>query len=150
MQHRSHSIKLYNVLFPVWMLFLFPAMWLIILPGNFLIDSLVLLIAMYALKLADKKSFYKKHILKIFAFGMLADIIGSGVMFALLLLEISTSADELYLTIPAMLLSAALIYVFNYFVTFKHSDKELRHKLSLTFAIATAPYTFLIPTSWIY
>ena len=43
---KKGRVKLYNVLFPVWMLMMFPGMWLIILPGNFIIDSLVLLITM--------------------------------------------------------------------------------------------------------
>lgn len=150
MQHRSRSIKLYNVLFPVWMLLLFPQMWLIVLPGNFLIDSLVLIIGMYALKTADKKQCYKQHILKIFAFGLASDFVGAAFLLLMAVLEISTFGDEWYFTVPAMLVSAALIYVFNYFVTFKHSEAQFRRKMALTFAIATAPYTFLIPTSWIY
>ena len=69
--------RLYNVLFPAWFLMLIPTVWLIVLPGNFLIDSLVLVAAMFALKTGEKKQFYKKHILKIFLFGLLADAIGS-------------------------------------------------------------------------
>ena len=59
------DVKLYNVLFPFWMLLLFPQMWLIVLPGNFIIDSLVLLISMAVLKISDKKQWYNQHILKI-------------------------------------------------------------------------------------
>ena len=143
------NVTLYNVIFPFWMLYLFPVMWLVIIPSNFLIDSLVLIISMFALKIADKKQFYKKHILKIFAFGMLSDIIGSATMFLAVWLEISTMADEWYLLVPAIILSASAIFLFNYFFTFKKEDKNIRLKLSLTFAIITAPYTFFIPTSWI-
>ena len=53
------EIKLYNVLFPLWMLMLFPITWLIILPGNFIIDSIVLIICMFALKFENKKQMYK-------------------------------------------------------------------------------------------
>lgn len=150
MEKRQKSVKLYNVLFPVWFLILLPQLWLIVLPGNFLIDSAVLLICMYALKMEDKKAFYKRHIFKIFAFGMLADFLGAALLFVTLILEIGTYGDELYLTGPAMLVAAGLIYVFNYFVTFRDCEKNLRRKLSLTYAIATAPYTFLIPSRWIY
>ena len=143
------NVTLYNVIFPFWMLYLFPVMWLIIIPSNFLIDSLVLIISMFALKIADKKQFYKKHILKIFAFGMLSDIIGAAFMFLTVWLEISTMADEWYLLVPAIILSAGAIFLFNYFFTFKKEDKNIRLKLSLIFAIITAPYTFFIPTSWI-
>ena len=50
--NRSKSVTLYNVLFPIWMILLFPQMWLIVLPGNFLIDSLVLLASMAFLKMS--------------------------------------------------------------------------------------------------
>ena len=149
--NNKNETRLYNVLFPFWMLLLFPQVWLIVLPGNFIIDSIVLIVAMLALKMADKKQFYKRHILKIFLFGMLSDIIGAGYMFRLMLIfEVGAMGDELYLTAPALIISAALIYVFNYFVTLGKDDKVLRFKLSLIFATVTAPYTFLIPTSWMY
>ena len=143
--------KLYNVLFPVWMLMMFPVMWLIILPGNFIIDSLVLLITMKILNYADKKLFYKKHILKIFLFGMLADLIGALFIYLMMyVFEIGNMCDELYLTIPGLLIAGLMIFIFNYFITFKKLDKKERLRLSLIFAIITAPYTYLIPTSWIY
>lgn len=82
---KNKDVKLYNVLFPFWMILLFPSMWLIILPGNFIIDSLVLVISMYALKLSFKKEFYKKHILKIFSFGILSDVLGALYMLVLVL-----------------------------------------------------------------
>ena len=146
------DFKLYNVLFPVWMLLMFPTTWLVIIPGNFLIDSLVFCAAMFALKLTDKKVFYKKNILKIFLFGFLADILAAAVMLLLhLAFELGGGlADGPILTVPGVLLAAGLIFLFNYFISFRKEDKSLRFKLSLTFAIATAPYTFLIPSSWIY
>lgn len=148
---QKNSLKLYNVLFPVWFLMLLPQLWLVILPGNFIIDSLVLIISMYALKITEKKAFYKQHILKIFLFGMLSDIIGAAYLFIMaFVFELGIMGDELYLTGPALLISAAMIFVFNYYVTFKKDEPALRLKFSLIFAIVTAPYTFLIPSSWIY
>ena len=148
---KNSDIKLYNVLFPFWMLLLFPQMWAIVLPGNFIIDSIVLIISMFALKMTEKKQFYKRHIFQIWGFGMLSDIVGAAYMFLLMwAFEVGSMGDELYLTIPALIISAALIFVLNYFVTFRKSDKVLRLKLALTFTIVTAPYTFLIPSSWLY
>ena len=147
----KNDTKLYNVLFPFWMLLLFPQVWAIVLLGNFIIDSLVLIICMYALKMTEKKRFYMRHIFPIWGFGMLSDIIGAAYMFLLMwAFEVGRMGDELYLTIPALIISAILIFVLNYFVTFRKSDKVLRLKLALTFAIVTAPYTFLIPSSWLY
>lgn len=151
MNNKKNDIKLYNVLFPFWMLLLFPQLWLIVLPGNFIIDSLVLIISMFLLKISDKKHYYKRHILKIYGFGMLSDIVGSAYMLLLMLVfQVGRMGDEPYLTIPALIISAVLIFVLNYFVTFKNTDKALRLKLSVIFAIVTAPYTFLIPSSWLY
>lgn len=143
--------KLYNVLFPVWLLLIFPAVWLIVFPGNFIIDSLVLIISMYLLKMHSKKIFYKRHILKVFIFGLLADVIGSAFLFLMCyVFELGTVGDELYLTIPGVLISALMIFIFNYFFTFRKIGKKNRILFSLIFAVVTAPYTFLIPTSWLY
>ncbi|MCF0109901.1 MAG: hypothetical protein HUJ57_07550 [Erysipelotrichaceae bacterium] len=148
MENKNKSFKLYNVLFPIWML---PEAWLIVLVGNFAIDSLVLYIGMSVFKIEQKLEFYKKHILKVFGFGLLADILGAVFMFVLMFVfNIGAMGDELYLTIPGLIVSAVLIYVFNYNVTFKDVDQPTRKKLSLLFAIVTAPYTFLIPSRVIW
>ena len=154
MSSKKTGIKLYNVIFPVWMLLLLPAAWLIVLPGNFIIDSIVLLISMVMLKIEEKKECYKEHIWKIYGFGLLSDIIGSAYM---LFMEFvfkghigGTLGDELPLTLPALVISAVLIFVFNYYITFKDIDKKLSFKLALIFAVVTAPYTFLIPTRWLW
>ena len=128
-----------------------PWLWLIVLPGNFIIDSIVLIISMAILKVADKKQWYKRYIFKIFGFGMIADIIGSAYMLLMMMVfEVGTMGDELYLTLPALAISAILIFLFNYLFTFKKTDKSLRLKFSVIFAAVTAPYTFLVPSSWIY
>ena len=144
------DVTLYNVLFPFWMLLLIPYLWLIILPGNFFIDSLVLLAAMAIFKIADRKRWYKQYIVPIFCFGILSDLIGSGYMLLMVVLNVSRMGDEWYLTVPAILIVAAAIFLLNYFVTFRREDKAIRLKMALTFAIVTAPYTFLVPSSWLY
>ena len=45
--------KLYNVLFPIWVLVFFPIFWLVALPANFLIDTIVLLISLKFFKITD-------------------------------------------------------------------------------------------------
>ena len=77
---KPKEVRRYNVLFPFWMMMLFPTVWLIVLPGNFLIDSLVLFIALRWLGIDEKKLWYKRHILKIFTFGMLSDLVGAAYM----------------------------------------------------------------------
>ena len=51
----KREIRLYNVILPVWLLWLFPQVWLIVLPGNLLVDGVVLLLTLLALKRRDKK-----------------------------------------------------------------------------------------------
>ena len=58
--------------------------------------------------------------------------------------------DELYITLPGLLIAAALIFVFNYFITFRKADKKLRLWMPVIFAVFTAPYTFLTPSAWLY
>ncbi len=140
--------KLYNIIFPIWFLMLFPIAWLVIIPCNFLIDSLVLILSMIILKINDRKEVYNKSIIKIVLFGFLADIIGAGLL--LLVCYLFELSDEIYITLPAMVISAILIFVFDYFISFKKFDKKNRLKLSIIYAVVTAPYTFLIPMSWTY
>lgn len=151
MNSKKSDIKLYNVLFPFWMILLFPQLWLIVLPGNFIIDSIVLIISMIALKVTDKKQWYKRYIIKIYLFGMISDIVGAAYLLLLMIVfQVGQMGDELYLTIPALVISSSLIFILNYFITFKKIDKLLRLKVSLIFALVTAPYTFLVPSSWLY
>ena len=151
MNRNKKGIKLYNVLFPFWMLMLFPQLWLIILPGNFIIDSLVLIIRLKLLKIGDRKQWYKTYILKIFIIGMISDIMGSAYMlFMMLVFDVGYMGDELYLTIPGLVIASVWIFLLNYHVTFKNLDKKMRLKLAVIFAVATAPYTFLVPSSWLY
>ena len=150
MNCKKNNVKLYNVLFPFWMLLLFPRVWLIILPGTFIIASLVLLLGMAAWKIAKKKQWYKQYIVPIFGFGMLSDLIGAAYMLLMVVLEVGRMGDEWYLTVPALILSAVMIFVLNYYVTFRKVEKVLRLKMAILFAVVTAPYTFLIPSSWLY
>lgn len=145
------EIRLYNVLFPVWMLMTLPVIWWIVIPGNFIIDSLVLVIAMKALKLENRWEFYRMHIIQVFLLGFLADVLASVPMWLGVFLELGGPlADSPVLTVPGVLLAGVLIYVFDYCISFRKLDKNLRKKLALTFAIVTAPYTYLIPSRWIY
>lgn len=147
----KQDIKLYNVFFPLWMILLFPHVWILVFPVNFLVDSLVLIISMAVLKMVERKKFFWSHIWKVFAFGMLADFVGAGYMYLMTaVLELAFLGDEWYITLPALIISAGLIFVFNYFITFRKDEKAIRLKFALIYTIATAPYTFLVPLSWLY
>ena len=145
------EVRLYNVLFPVWMLMTLPVIWWIVIPGNFLIDSLVLTMAMKVLKIENRWAFYRAHIIPVFLLGFTADLLASAPMWLGMYLELGGPlADSPVITVPGVLLAGVLIYGFDYAVSFRRLDNPLRRKLALIFAVATAPYTYLIPSGWLY
>ena len=155
------EIKFYNIIFPVWSLFLIPMAWLIILPANFIIDSLVFLGAMAVFKIADKKNKYLKCIFRIWVFGLLADIIGSGLMFLALAfdyVDYGTALNPLaspgafLFTSVGVVVAGACIYLFNYkwVLPLILIDRVEIRKIALTIAIFTAPYTMYIPATFFY
>ena len=73
--------KLYNVLFPLWFLLLVPISWLIVIPANFVIDLLALLLAMKLLRMPDIGKNLKSAVLKSWLAGFAADLVGGGAMF---------------------------------------------------------------------
>ena len=145
------EMRLYNILFPIWFLLFIPITWVVVLPANFVIDSLVILITMKMIGVKFKKRMYKESILKVWGFGFLADIIGAAFLFVTMwILELAIPGEDyLYLAI-AVLISAVFIFIFNYRVSFKGYDKRTRFRMALSLSILTAPYTFLIPLNWIY
>ena len=146
---KNKEIRFYNILFPIWMLMLIPTAWIAVLPINFIVDSLVILITMKAIGVKYKGKMYRKSILKVWIFGFVADMIGAGALLGAMYADIFRG-DEIYLTLPAMLIAALFIFIFNYKISFKEYDKATRLKMAINLAIFTAPYTFLIPISWIY
>ena len=150
------DIKLYNALFPLWMILAFPWYFILaVLPGNFLIDSIVLFVVMHCFKIASqgKWDFYKRHIFKIFGFGLLSDVTGAVFMFGagFCLPGIVRLWDEPIITVPGIIIASGLIYFFNFRFTFKSiAERKMRIKLALIFAIATAPYTFVVPSELLY
>lgn len=151
------DIKLYNIIFPLWAFYLFPFYWHIILPANFIIDSIVFAAAMAVLKIADKKNNYKRCILRIWAYGFLADIIGAGFLFLLLMfgyIEYSTAFDPLgspiafAVTSLGVVLAGVCIYLFNYkkvllLIDLGNADRK---RIAILIAVFTAPYAMYIST----
>ena len=166
------DIKLYNLIFPIWLLLFFPPVVIFTLAGNFLIDSLVVVICFFVFKLAEKgyalKTFYRKSIVKVWLLGFLADIFGAAILFLMGILgedfgvpqEMASAicfnpfenAGAAAAVFFAILVSGLLIFLFNYNISFKRCIEEnsLRIKTALTLAIITMPCTFLVPTQWFY
>lgn len=135
------------------MFFIIPTwLWLIILPVNFAVDSIVLILAACYYKLENKLSLWKKSILKIWIIGFLCDFAGAVLSLVILMLSSLFNFDVGYyrdflVAIPGVIFSGVLIYFANRWLSFRKTglDSVSVHKLSLALAVFTAPYTMLIP-----
>ena len=155
-RRQKHGVRLYNVLFPAWMFYLFPSwLWLVILPANFAVDSLVLCLAMRRLGIAEQREIWRKSILRIWAVGFLSDFLGALLTLGLMLLidafhltwDIYLFPGTTLLAVPGVILSGVLIYRLDRRYAFAKclSDERQIHRLSLALAFFTAPYAMLIP-----
>lgn len=156
--------RLYNVIFPVWLLYLVPVVWLIVIPANLLIDCVVVFVTLCVLKHDQKWAILKQVWWKVWLLGFAADVV--GVLFLLPAMQLSSilpdpvwdlvepvmyncflSPVAFVWTGLAVALSGVCIYFFDKWV-FRScsllSDRE-RHILALSLAIITAPWTFFIP-----
>ena len=55
---KDNSVRLYNVMFPIWFLFFFPALWLVILPVYFGVDTLVLMLSAKRQGIEERKALW--------------------------------------------------------------------------------------------
>ena len=71
------DVKLYNMILPPFMLFFFvPFLWIVSALGNFIIDSIVLLIISIFIYKKFTWQLYKKSIIPVFLYGFLSDFLG--------------------------------------------------------------------------
>lgn len=159
--------KLYNVIFPIWLILVVPPVILITLPSNFIIDSIVLIIGFWILKLTNWFDNYKKSILKIWIIGFIVDVLGSILLLVTQFINSGTLYDKLvyplmwnpfeniiaflYVLIVTII-CGALIFIINYKFSFKKTDLDDKSKktISLLLGIVTAPYLFFFPTEYLY
>ena len=171
---KSSGTKLYNVIFPIWLLLMIPQLWLISLPANFLIDLLVLYFSMKVLRVENRKENVKKAIWKTWIVGFASDFVGGFGMFLVALLDFDyntsfgkwwhdnlTNAvmynpfDSIYAilwTTMCVIITSVLIYFMNKKWCLKRLEitDEQKKKVALALAIFTAPYLFYLPTAWFW
>ena len=156
MSKMRRDSRLYNILFPIWLFYLIPTgIWLIIFPANFVIDSLVLYIAMKHYSSDGFADVWRKSILRIWGIGFICDLAGAFLIMAIEILRgyMLPSINTFYfpgatiIAIPGVLLSGVLIYRIDRVYAFKNCNMEmgLVKKLSWALSIFTAPYAMLIP-----
>lgn len=160
--------RMYNIFFPIFFFFLIPVIWLWVLPINFAIDSLVIVLSLYYLKMTEIKVKWFKVIFKVWIIGFLSDLIGCVILLPSLFLAdrkdwLGEAAVKLMfhpysnplsalITILAVVIAGYMIYLLNCRFSFNNIDIEpqMKKKLSLYLAVFTAPYVLLIPSAWLY
>lgn len=166
-EFKIKKFRVYNVFFPIWLIFLFPPIIFAVLIINFMIDSLVVTISLKKMKIEHAKTIYKRTILKTWIFGFLSDIAGVLCLIPVLFINPNSpwwqDLQEAIIVNPfshpiallilcfAIFVAGVLIYFLN-MSAFKHTElsQSQRKKISLHLAIFTAPYFFLLPMVAIY
>ncbi len=161
------EIRLYNMMFPVWLLVVFPVAWIPVIISNFLIDSAVLLIYLKIKNIDGKKEIWKKSIIRIFLFGILGDIAGGllmvgetfifdnigmhGVSMSITYNPWGNIIAFLY-TVMCMFIASFVIYKLDKKFALRKTalDDSVKRKIALIFAVFTTPILFLMPSYWIY
>jgi len=155
----KRDIKLYNIIFPMWSIYFygmfFIPLWMILLPANFIVDTLVLLLLFWRLKLPEKKKLYWKGIWKTWGFGFLADVLASALMVFISWTNILPFNEYLPISsVPAFLfttfgvvLAGVLIYLFHMKFVWRKTEiaEKDKKKIALGMAVLTAPYLMYLP-----
>ena len=168
MKANTGSVKLCNVLFPIWILIFFPQVLAIVIPGNLIVDAAVLLLALAAMHHRAKGAVIRKCWWKVWLLGFAADLIGAAWMvlgwFVTSWVPSLDSSLGKILYNPfghpaAFLWTAAGVAIAGWFIFLLdrrvvRSVPELTSRqstrLALTFAIVTAPWLFFLPLYSLY
>ena len=165
----KRSTRLYNVIFPIWLLLSplvlpFSALiFLIALVGNFIIDTLVVWLSLRLQHITDAWQQTKKVIVKVWLYGFLADLLGAILMLGAAMATSEANYDfhaALMYTSPfnympaalfallCVIVTGVLIYRFDSRKALPGADLDdrTRRMTALALAIITAPWTFLLPT----
>lgn len=156
--------RIYNLLFPIWIIWLFPQVLVFVIPGNLAIDCAVLFITLLALNHQQKGAVVKELWWKFWLLGFAADLVGTAWMFLGWLLAVPFEdfwEDTLrYImhdpfghplaflwTLAGVALAGVCIYSFDKRAmgSCELLDRRQRHVIALTMAIVTAPWLFFLP-----
>lgn len=153
----KRDIKLYNLIFPMWGIYfyalVFPYFYVLLLPANFIVDTVMLLLLFFLLRVPEKKELYWDGIWKTWGFGFLADFAAAGVLVGLsgampfnIYAPISSVGAFLFATV-GVVLAGVLIYFFHIKFVWKGLplEDEKKKKIALGMAILTAPYLMYLP-----
>jgi len=165
---KRNEVRLYNVIFPLYFILYFPnPFWVIAIPLNYVIDSLVLRLGLKLCRIyenkEERKQFINSTAWKLCIAGFTADFL--GVLFLMyfpqlflpeqLAREIASaqftspfvSSNVLAVFLAAVVFSGICIYLIDRWILKKQGlDAKTAGKIALLLAVLTAPYLMLCPT----
>lgn len=156
--------RLYNVIFPIWLIWLFPPILVLVAPANLAVDCLVLALTLSALKHPDKKGVLKALWWKVWLLGFGADLVGAGWMYLGLWLADVLPGQwwdagfhlayapflhpaSLLWTLAGVALAGGCIYLFDRCVMNRCPllTRAQARTGALVLAVVTAPWLFFLP-----
>lgn len=168
MKANTGSVKLCNVLFPIWILIFFPQVLAIVIPGNLIVDAAVLLIALAAMRHRAKGAVLRRCWWKVWLLGFAADLIGAAWMVLgwfvtswvpsldsslgkILYNPFGHPAAFLW-TAAGVAIAGGVIFLLDrrVFRSVPELTSRQSTRLALTFAIVTAPWLFFLPLYSLY
>ena len=161
------TIRLYNILLPVWMMILLPTpLWFFIIPADFAIDLLVLWILLKRQKVENYPSVIKRTILPVGLIGFGADIIGAALLIlpffndhfadtdtaSCIMMDPFGDIFAFLIILAAIAVSGVIIYFADLWILKRniHLTLEQAKHTALWLAVITAPYSFLFPSKFLY
>ena len=165
---KKKATRLYNILFPVWLLVVMPTpLWLVLIPLNYAIDCFVLRRSLRDTENSDR--ICARSSWKICLAGFAADLAGAAFMFGEMLLADRFFPDfsdkigyglsmDPFINIwtfcsvlIAVLISAAVIFLADRVILRKDgADAQAALRAARNLALFTAPYLFFFPSKLIY
>ena len=158
---KKTDLRLYNVMFPVWMILWFPSwLWLLLIPANYLLDALVLRWSLTGY--GDRNRFCRKNAWKICLAGFLSDFAGALVLFGVYAVSENPLSYALAyapfsnlaafcVTLFSLALSGVCIYNLDAWLLKRAGlEQRLARHSALSLAVLTAPYLYFFPSGILY
>ena len=157
------TVRLYNVLFPIWLLVFFPSpLWIALIPANYFIDRFVLKKTLP--KTVNRSAFCKKNAWKICIAGFVSDLIGALILFLIVLMlddnyELSNGITmdpfkdllSFLIVLLAVIISAIFIFIIDRMILIRCGlNRKQATRCAALLAIFTAPYIYLFPSKYLY
>ena len=170
---RNENVRLYNILLPLWLLLFWPsALWLVLIPANYLIDRFVLRWSLG--EMPEKGAFCRRHTWKICLAGFAGDLAGACILFGVFMCSAVFTEDAPFrelmdkieygvgfnpfshigaflVTALSVAASAGLLYLIDRKILRKAGlSAEQAKKSALRLALITAPYLYFFPSELLY